>query len=57
LATRAWAANQPAETYLEEYQQTRDAENNEEFYFSNWLGQVNPFADPEIAAIFTGDTQ
>jgi 2-polyprenyl-6-methoxyphenol hydroxylase-like FAD-dependent oxidoreductase len=55
LVTRAWAANQPAETYLEEYQHSRDTENNEEFHLSYRLGQVNPFADPEIAALFTGD--
>jgi flavin-dependent dehydrogenase len=54
LVTRAWAANLPAEIHLEEYQQIRDAENREEFYLSYRLGQVNPFADPEIAAIFIG---
>jgi hypothetical protein len=32
------------------------ANTAEEFYLSYRLGKVNPFADPEIAAIFTGDS-
>jgi 2-polyprenyl-6-methoxyphenol hydroxylase-like FAD-dependent oxidoreductase len=50
LVERAWDEGQPAETYLDEYQQTRDAENTPEFYQSYRLGKINPFSNPEPAS-------
>ena len=52
LVERAWAEEQPAETYLDEYRRTRDSENIEPFFLSYRLGQVNAFDDPEVAAGF-----
>ena len=51
---RAWAADEPAEMELAEYQRIRDVENTQPFYFSYRLGKVNPFTDPEMAAAVTG---
>jgi 2-polyprenyl-6-methoxyphenol hydroxylase-like FAD-dependent oxidoreductase len=51
---RAWAADEPAEIELAEYQRIRDTENTERFYFSYRLSKVNPFTDPEVAAAMTG---
>jgi 2-polyprenyl-6-methoxyphenol hydroxylase-like FAD-dependent oxidoreductase len=53
LVERAWAEGQPATTHLRDYQIIRDAENTKTFYFSYRLGKVNPFTDPEVAAIAT----
>lgn len=54
---RAWEHGHPAETYLDQYQATRDAENDPAFHFSYRLGHVNPFRDPEIAASVMGVQQ
>jgi 2-polyprenyl-6-methoxyphenol hydroxylase-like FAD-dependent oxidoreductase len=50
LVERAWAEGLPAETYLADYQRTRDDENRDSFAHSYRLGQVNPFFDPLVAA-------
>jgi 2-polyprenyl-6-methoxyphenol hydroxylase-like FAD-dependent oxidoreductase len=47
---RAWGEGLSAETYLEQYQTTRDAENEEPYYSSYQQGSVNPFRNPEVAA-------
>jgi len=49
LVERAWAAGAPAETYLDDYQRTRDTENTDAFYRSYRFGKVNPFNDPEVS--------
>jgi flavin-dependent dehydrogenase len=53
---RAWRQGLAAETFLEQFQSTRDTENEEPFYLSYRLGSVNPFRDPELAAEFRGDS-
>jgi flavin-dependent dehydrogenase len=57
LVERAWAEEQPAETYLDEYQRTRDRENIEPFFLSYRLGQANAFDDPAVVAGFTHAAQ
>jgi len=52
---QAWEEGVLAETYLDRYQQIRDAENTGPYYFSYRLGGINPFRDPELAAAMTGN--
>lgn len=47
---QAWSEGMAAETYLEQFHSTRDAENKESYYSSYRQGSVNPFHDPELAA-------
>jgi flavin-dependent dehydrogenase len=53
----AWAAGQPPEARLENYQRTRDAENTGLYYFSFRLSQVDPWRDPQVAAMLSGQAR
>jgi flavin-dependent dehydrogenase len=54
---QAWTNGQAAEDCLGNYQQTRDAECMEPYFLSIAMSQLNPFADPRVAAGATAGAQ
>jgi len=50
----AWAAGEPAEARLGNYQRIRDAENTGPYYFSYRISKIDPWRDPEVVAMLSG---
>src|SRR5262249_48834488 len=51
---RAWADNQPAAAYLDDYQRIREAESLDPYSLSYRMGDINHAADPDFLAHIRG---